>query len=93
MRRSMLAISSTPTVGDAKEAERLSLAQCRCNGRSINAILDEILERHRQLTVVIAAVVAEFQLGSETSRGARTGTTPCRQVTPAFRVAVRTIDR
>jgi hypothetical protein len=60
VRRSVLAIPAASAGGNAKEAEGLSLAQCRCHGCAINAIFDEIVERHRQLTVVIPAVVTEL---------------------------------
>jgi hypothetical protein len=62
VRRSVLAIPAASAFRDAKEAERFPLAQCGRYGRAIDAIFDEILERHRQLPVVIAPVVAEFQL-------------------------------
>jgi hypothetical protein len=60
VRLSVLAIPTASALSDAKEAESLPLAQCGGYGRAVDAIFDEIIERHGQFTVVISAVIAKL---------------------------------
>jgi hypothetical protein len=50
-------IAAAATLGDLDEAEGHGFPDCRRDRVAMDAVLDEILVGHRQLAVVVAAVV------------------------------------
>jgi hypothetical protein len=60
VRLAMFGITAVPALSDLDEAQRFGLAYCRRDGVVIDAIVDEVLLRDDQRSVVITPVIAEF---------------------------------
>ena len=55
-----LCVTRAPAFGDFKEAKRFAFANSGCDLLSVNAVPHEVVEGDGQLSVVLAAVVPEF---------------------------------
>ena len=62
-RRSELAVAGLAVLR-VEESERLALADAWADGVPVDAVLDEVLVRDRELAVVLAAVLGKFDLDS-----------------------------
>jgi hypothetical protein len=58
----VLSIAAATTLCHADEAQCLSLANRRRHGMIVDAIVDEVLFGHRQLAVIVAAMMRQFDL-------------------------------
>jgi hypothetical protein len=74
----VVGISSASALCNPDEAERLCFADSRRHGIVVNAVVDEVLFGNRQATVVVAAMMGEFDLNARNDSMCRQAPSPWR---------------
>jgi hypothetical protein len=66
-----LGVACTPVFGDLDKTQTLTLTNGWCDGVPIDAVILEVLECHRQATVIFTAVVRELDFEASKDAMAR----------------------